>query len=421
MPGSFSLIHTFPPELLTQIFQITEISTVATYANAVILSHVCRQWRAAAIQDSALWLRIGVRSRDVQHLAFLSCLLQRSKGRTISIGLDFWDLRRPTDPTVFCELLRVVRPHLGRTCHLFIHAQWQLWQMIIREFGYQTYENLSLLDLELVVPPPPRNTRAIPYGIPDDAAAGDLIAARPAPLPSFVFPFPSHHPLLNRLRVSGITIGNIPLPRLELLRLGGRAAPYILDSQGRLNRWILDSATNLYCEDLRIPAMPFYEPPTVAARVSPITHLILSRLSASPRSIPGADGLLEYDCRPFFDALYTPRVRCLEIDRWDLRGRAWDDFLEWLPEDLRYPNVVDLRITGMHFDGMDYDDVAFFLASFPRMRHLRLESCFPGTWEAALEVLEMDSTLCPRLSSIRLSDSLMVLRNDPLPFRFIEE
>jgi hypothetical protein len=77
---------------------------------------------------------------------------------------------------------------------------------------------------------------------------------------------------------------------------------------------------------------------------------------------------------------------------------------------------VDLRITGMHFEDMDYADVAFFLGSFPRIRHLRIQDCWPGTWEAALEVLQMDETLCAGAKSIRLGDDLVILRNDPLPF-----
>lgn len=161
-----------------------------------------------------------------------------------------------------------------------------------------------------------------------------------------------------------------------------------------------------------------YVPQDVENRqISTITHLILSGLRATPRAVPDADGIPEHSCMPFFDSLYTAQVRCLQIDRWDLLGRVWTDFVLWLPEDLRFPYVVDLRITGMHFADMeDHLEVAFFLGSFPRLRHLRLEDCWAGTWERALDALQMDETLCQGLQKIRLSDTLVVLRNDPLPF-----
>ncbi|KAJ7115354.1 hypothetical protein C8R44DRAFT_794523 [Mycena epipterygia] len=277
------------------------------------------------------------------------------------------------------------------------------------------YQSLSLLDLELVVPPP-RPARGRSSRTP--ALATDPIPVRPAPFPPVFFPIPRNHYLIDRVRLSGIAVGNIPLPNLALLRISGNDTPNLVAADGRLSPWLLNGARNLYFEDMPVPPMLSYRPqPTPDRTISVVTHLILSQLRASPRSVPGADGLLEHSCCSFFDALYTPRVRSLEIDRWDLAGRSWADFLLWLPVDLRYPQVVDLRIRGMHFDGMDYEEVAFFLGSFPRMRHLRLEDCRPGTWEAALEALELDATLCPKVKHIRLGPSLVVLRNDPLPFR----
>ncbi|KAJ7016912.1 hypothetical protein C8F04DRAFT_1158903 [Mycena alexandri] len=71
MPPS---IQTFPLEILSQIFTVTQISLTAPYADAVILSQVCHHWREASIGDSGLWLDIGVRSRDVHHLALVADL-----------------------------------------------------------------------------------------------------------------------------------------------------------------------------------------------------------------------------------------------------------------------------------------------------------------------------------------------------------
>jgi hypothetical protein len=422
-----SHIRSFPPEILSKIFLDTRISIDASCADAVVLSQVCHRWRGAAIGESALWLCVPVRTRDIHHRLILSHLLLRSKGRTICLGLDFWDLEKSKSggSKEFWKLLLLIRPHLARASRLFIHAQWHTWQTIISAYGYQMYPRLTLLDLELVTPPSrPIKSRHIHtddlmYGASAFAIdATGLVAVRPAPPPPVVFPVPHHHPLLGKIRLSGVTIGNTPLPNLELIRVSGNHTPNLVGADGRLNRWLLDSADSLYFEEMPIPPMLSYVPQAIATRpISRVTHLILSRLTASPRAVPGADGLLEHDCAPFFDALYTPDVTCLQIDRWNPRGRAWTDFVAWLPIDLRFPRVVDLRITGMDFDGMDYEDVTFFLESFPRMRQLRLEACSPGTWEIAMHALELDATLCPRLKSIRVSDKLRLLRDDPLPFR----
>jgi hypothetical protein len=118
-----NVLQTFPPEVLSEIFAVTEIFPQAPYTSALALSHVCRQWRKAALGDSALWLEIGVCNRDVHHIPVVSDLLRRSKGRKISIGMDFGDLHRPENPSIFGRLLRLVRAHLWRACHMFIYAQ----------------------------------------------------------------------------------------------------------------------------------------------------------------------------------------------------------------------------------------------------------------------------------------------------------
>lgn len=410
-----SLLQTFPYEVLSEIFAATETAQQAPHPGTVVLSHVCHQWREAAVGDSALWLEIGVCHRDAHHLDVVTQLLQRSRGRKISLGINLGDRERPEK---FRQLLFLLRKHLPRTCHLFIYAQWQTWQMITVAFDKQTYPSLSLLDVELITTPArplrARGRRAVGSRNPIPA-----IPHRPAPLPPVVFSIPQGHPLLDRVRLNGVSVANASLPKLMLLRVGGNAnpGPSLVGPDSRMNRWLLDGPKSLYFEDVQIPPMPAYIPQAAAEREpSTITHLLLSGLRATPRTDPGEDGRFEHSCMPFFDSLHTPRVRCLEIDGWDLGGRSWADFLAWLPEDIRWPCVVDLRITGMHFKEMDYVDVAFFLGSFPRMRHLSLQDCFPGTWEVALEALQMDETLCLGLKSIRIGDGLAILRNDPLPF-----
>ncbi|KAJ7128800.1 hypothetical protein C8R43DRAFT_1240221 [Mycena crocata] len=415
-----SLIHTFPTEILTQIFKTADRFSDEPNVITVVLSHVCRRWRAVAVFDSSMWLWIGVRSRDMRHTGFLNRLFQRSKKREINIQLNFWDMYSAVDPGLFWHLLHTVRDNLHRTRSLFIYAQWPVWRMIIAAFRNQAYASLGLLDIELVVPPVVRGRSQMARFATSTADTLDSnpIAIRSAPPPPIVFHLPRQHPLLERLRLSGISVGNIPLPSLALLRISGDHNPHLIGADGRLSRWLLQSAENLSFEDMAVPPMPLYVPEEISKRaISPVKHLLLSGLTSTRNSGPGHDRELEHNSAPFFDALFTPRARCLEIERWDLTSRVWTDFLTWLPDNIRFPWVSDLRITGMHFPDMDYVDVAFFLGSFPYVRHLRLEDCLPGTWEAALTALEMSSSLCPRLKSIRLSDDLVVLRNDPLPFR----
>ncbi|KAJ6505373.1 hypothetical protein C8R45DRAFT_1209144 [Mycena sanguinolenta] len=410
------VLRTFPPEILSQIFaEATKYPTTPSI-DAVRLSQVCHPWRQAAIGDSSLWLEIGINTRDVHHIFVITQLFQRSLQRTISVGMNFDE--HPTsleDGRLFRRLMILVSSHVCRARHLFIYAQLETWKIIAPAMVRQRFPNLSLLDLELIVPP-------IPGPLPASTevrsfANGWPVAHRP-PLPTpVVFPIPFNHPSLDRLRVKGISLSNTVFPNLELVRIGGNATRNLVGADGGLSRWLLQGPVSLYFEDLQIPPMHDYvEKPMDEREDSTITHLILGGLSATPRQRPDVEGSFEHDCWAFFDSLYTPLVRCLQIDGWDLNGRSWPDFLDWLPGDIRFPRLVDLRIFGMHLEGMEYRDVADFLGSFPRMRHLRLQSCLPGTWEIALEVLQMDATLCPKLKSIRLHDDLAILRNDPLPF-----
>lgn len=431
--GSASPIGTLPPEILSAIFGLTEIFPPAkAYATPVLLSHVCRPWRAAALDDSSLWLDVCVRSKDTKHMSFLLSLLERSKGRPITIGMNFSDLQwKPAlNESLLYRLLKIVIEHIPRTRRLYIRAQPRLWSWIVVAFATQKYDTLTVLDLEAVLPAPhrfaKRRTDAISWDDTSASIAGDLIV-NPHPAPTattpLVFPFPKNHRHLRRLRLIGISIGTIPLPPLEYIRLGGNTPLHIIVGEdGRLTRRLLNSAPALTLEDMPIPDMPSYVPLPIASRVpvSPVRTLSLRRLRASVRYTPDVDGLYENDCRPFFDALYTPRARCLLIERWDLRGRAWADFLDWLPEELRFPEVSDLRIFGMHFNGMDYEELAFFLDAFPSLRHLRIEDCLPGTWEAAVETLEMFPDVCPRLRAVRLNDTWVIRRGDPFPFRGAE-
>ncbi|KAJ7234045.1 hypothetical protein B0H12DRAFT_1239188 [Mycena haematopus] len=415
MPG---LIQSFPPEILSEIFAVAQMSPQDSSVGAVLLSQVCHQWRQAAIGDSALWLEIVVGVADLHHVPVITELLLRSKERQISIGINIEDHpERKGDIKKLRRLLVLISSHVWRACQLFVYAPWQTWQIITKAFANEEFPNLSMLNVELVpsrvVRPGPRLIQPSPHGI-----LGPILHLPPPHQPTITFPFPRTHRVLEKVRTKDISLPDCLLPNLEVARISGNATPNLLGRDGRLNRWFLDGPKSLYFEEWQVPPMGAYRAQPIKDReTSTTTHLVLSRLSATPRLVPGNDGLFEWSCIPFFDSLYTPGIRCLHIDRWNLKGRSWNDFLWWLlHRDIRFPDVVDLRITGMHFWTMDYALVAFFLGSFPRMRFLRFRNCLPGTWEVALEVLQLDATLCPHVRGILLNDSLALLRDDPLPF-----
>lgn len=66
-------IQQLPVELLCSVFQSLDL------AHRVRATHVCRAWRAAGLQDRALWADISVGNRNVaQFVAMSSVLLSRS-------------------------------------------------------------------------------------------------------------------------------------------------------------------------------------------------------------------------------------------------------------------------------------------------------------------------------------------------------
>ncbi|KAJ7609485.1 hypothetical protein FB45DRAFT_876575 [Roridomyces roridus] len=375
-----------PPEILTAIFALAKRS-------ALTFSHVSRQWRDAATNDSSLWLKT---------------LLARSKGRAISLTLDFSDLpvlQSALHEFQFYRLLNAVIPHIPRTRELHIHAQSRLWSWIVVALATAKYESLEVLDLETIIP--------TSIMIKKRRANGQTVDATQPAIPS-VFPFPKNHPRLKDLRLIGTSIGTIPIPRLNHLRVGGRSAPVVVDVDGKLNPRLFDHASYLSFEDMCIPAMAFPpDPPSdddddddkdkakakakkAPVPVPPLRNLTLRGLSASRHwnhNIHQIDA--EYDCQPFFESLsrHTSNLRFLHIDSWDLTGRAWCDFLNWMPVKRVFINVTELRITGMHLAGRAYADVAYILDAFPRVKHLRLENCRPGTVQKVMEVLDVDWTV----------------------------
>ncbi|KAJ7104817.1 hypothetical protein C8R44DRAFT_746087 [Mycena epipterygia] len=381
---AMSFIHTFPSEVLNEIFKWTMPSTLLP----ITVTHVCRRWREAALGNSDLWRNIVVATRDTRHMPLVSEFLERSKQRTIRLAFEFSELPAVLDRDARWSLLKIVRKHLRRCYSLSITTEWDAWVAMIVIFHEETYENLVALELRMVVP------SVIP----------SLYAH--LTLPPFPLPLPAHHPL-KYISLNGMSVEDNRLPHLRGIR--------IIKEAPRLQFWLAHSAERLCLEDFRIPTTFPPALPTNTTHCSPIIHLVLARLSAT-RLAP--HGNREHSCVPFFRGLDTPHLRVLEIIDWDVRGRAWGDFIAALPSTMdKYPVLTGLRICGMHFVGLSYREMHFFLASFPALERLRLQDCFAGTWETALEVLEVDETLCPGLTQIGLDAGLVLIRDDPLPLR----
>ncbi|KAJ7193459.1 hypothetical protein GGX14DRAFT_577247 [Mycena pura] len=413
-------LQIFPVELLAQIFRAAKIRDgTNSYADIIALSRVCRRWRAAALAYAEFWARIRVRSgdSDAQRIDLLKDVLRRSRGSELHLTLDFGDISSARDNTDIYEcaplrrLVHLVRPHLARTWHLTVYAQWRMWQLIASAFRMERYEALQSLNAEVVDPPHSKfsgsQLRSPEFPIP----------TRVAPTPPIVLVIPAHHPTLNQLRLAGVTIGRAPLEKPLFLRVcaNGRQVPEFVERDGQINRWFLDAPTVLSIEDLQIPAMRAYTPQAVSERPrGSVLHLNLRGLRAARDVQDGAS--IEHPCASFFDALYTPRARSLVLDRWAPASRAWADFLAWISEDgeVRFSAVADVCIVGMPFYERIVFDIAWFLDAFPALRRLQLQDC--EEWERVLDALELDSRLCRRVTRIYLDETAYVPRNDPLPF-----
>ncbi|KAJ6552146.1 hypothetical protein B0H10DRAFT_2126155 [Mycena sp. CBHHK59/15] len=416
------IINTFPPEMLTVVFE------VATFDTVIAASHVCRQWRAVAINNKDLWHTLGINRHSIKHTETLSMLFKRSKQRSMCLGFDL--MMPPTDFGEFRHMLQTaVTPHLWRCSRLFIYARRETWVAILGAFAGQKFPSLQVLDIAdhtplppfipapQINPPPPMNHPAI---LPPGAQVMGLnpvAHATPVPLRELLFPLPPNHPV-RIVELSGISLGAIPLPELDALNIK-KNLPSIVDRDGRMNRWLMDYATEVSIKDLCIPPMHYPQNNSIfGGHFSNTQFLTLRQLRATPRAIPDEDGWLEYDCRPFFcSVLTTPYLRYLEIDRLDIIGRAWDDFLDALPQaQNKYPCLEELVLCEAHFTGMSYVEMAAFFGCLPVLWGLELYDSFQGAWEMVMETLELDPELCPCLKEVRVNDEVLV-RFDPLPFR----
>ncbi|KAJ6630604.1 hypothetical protein B0H10DRAFT_2427710 [Mycena sp. CBHHK59/15] len=377
-----SLIHTFPSEILGEIFLASHFKEV------ISASHVSRQWRQAAIGTSELWLSVGIHDRNVKHSDVLVTLLQRSQRRKICLQLHL--MSPPVDRRQLQDFMVLVKPHLCRCHTLTVYAPRSRWErLLLPAFDLETWPSLRHLEIASILPAP---ATSVPHN----------------PIDQPVFPLPGHHPL-QILALRGIDVGEVPLPHMTTIRVTGRPRRLVGDD-GCLNRWFIDGPLAVALEGVAIPDMQFQDEDTPAYGGS-VQHLTLSKLIAAVD-----EHGLQTDCTPFFDALQTPHVRTLHLEAF--YGRVWDDFLFSLnTAKPKYPEVARLRLLRFDFQGLPYAGVLFFLYSFPALTCVVLAGCNTGTWESLIHVLMLHPphTLCPSLDHIHV-DGVLLNRVEPLPF-----
>lgn len=413
-------VHSLPTETLGEIFASLPFWAV------IYVSHVCHRWRDTAKQHYRLWGTLSLTTSATQHQEVLKDLLARSKNCSMHLKLVFY--APPTDYSEFRRLLtEVLRPHLSRCAKLCIQAHPAGWQTILQGFEGEEYPRLQELEITdwrtwmevsvgltqhvfapalAVLPPPPA---AMPAGVPPN-----WVLAFVPPTSHFVFPLPLDH-MVERITVHGMSVADTYFTNLRQLTLDSEF-PSMVTSDGKLNSWLLNAAPILCIQHIDVPSIDFLQDDKLHPS-SPIVAMVLSDLIATPRVIPHDLGNDEYDCYGFFYALHTPLIRCLIIDRWDLAGRLWYDFIGALPIDRpKFPCLTNLGLNGMHLDGFTYRELVLFLRSMPIVHEIVFCQCWPGTGEVLMEVLELDPSLCLNLRRI-LVDGALIRRNDPLPFR----
>ncbi|KAJ6562349.1 hypothetical protein B0H19DRAFT_1259932 [Mycena capillaripes] len=399
-----TLIQSFPPEILSEIFEELD------FYSATFAALVCRQWHIAATGDSALWLTFGINNSDIERPDVIREIFQRSKGRPISLSLRFPATETPINYEALFTLLRkVVRKHVHRCVRLFVYAHQEAWRVIVRALPKKaTFPWLLVLHLQN-----------------DDAVARWQIPRRgvPSPVPpaDLVFPLPDGHQLWD-IELQGVCLGDPQLPNLACLKINHDLADIVLDD-GSLNPWLWAHASELLFQRMCVPALDYPRDTDIEEAPPALQHLVLCELCATPLDAMDVDedGEYEYDCGPFFCALNTTRVRSLYIDTLDLDGRIWDDFILALSaaNSPKFPLATELKLRQMDFVGMHYEHIALFLWAFPALERFLIIDCFHengGTWQDVIETLEMYPALCVGLRELEVDDGI-ILRDDPMPFR----
>ncbi|KAJ7468273.1 hypothetical protein B0H11DRAFT_2046097 [Mycena galericulata] len=392
LPLILPRIQTFPPEMILEFLELLDP------AEAVRAATACRQWHRAAIRNPAFWLSVRINETDIEDPDVLQRVLYRSRGRPISLHLDFPSRNTAgVSINLFNLLCNVVRGHLDRCILLEVHTHQKAWFWTRFACAGQTFPLLRTVFLHN-------------NDIPACWEAEDPLSVPPTDV---FFPLPRGHQLAHAT-LQGVSLGyTTPFPNLHSLIISHHFPDLVVD--GRLNPCLFASATVLSFAGMCVPAMPRTVGTPAPPPDSPVQALVLRNLQAMPSDIVNANlADSECDCGPFFAALPTSRLRYLIIDSWDLSGRIWDDFIAALPiASAKFPRVEELVLSSMDFQWMPYATVAFFFAAFPALQRLVLHDCL---WEEIIETLEMWPALCPRLPQLTV-DNRVILRADELPFR----
>ncbi|KAJ7685348.1 hypothetical protein DFH06DRAFT_1118833 [Mycena polygramma] len=232
----------------------------------------------------------------------------------------------------------------------------------------------------------------------------------PYPDPNeLTFVLPQNH-RLEELSIHGINVGDIALPHMRALRVGGQLQG-LVSPDGQINRWLLHGPQTLELCNLPIPPM-YFQTDERGGGASSVLHLKLARIYASTT----ADGIQD-DCAPFFDALQTPRIQTLELE--SFYGRAWEDFLFALNTPaLKYPLLTALVLKSFDFQNLSYVGVGFFLRSFPGLESIVLAGCPLSTWEMVLHVLILHPELCASVDAVEVN-GVLLNRRELLPFAMV--
>ncbi|KAJ6534564.1 hypothetical protein B0H10DRAFT_2145698 [Mycena sp. CBHHK59/15] len=331
----------FPPEILQDIFKY------ASFHGAIDISQVCHRCAPVAAGTQELWL------------------LRAFQAEIISLKLDFKE-PQPREEEFFWMLVEVVKPHMTR-CYRCALPQ-------ISSSGVRSSWRSGA-----------RNSGSCAWWDADNAA--------PLSVAHIIFPLPRSG--VQCLRLQGVALGDARHPRLKRLRIDRRFPPSLAPDR-QLDRWMLDTPTELILENFCIPHVVS---PSTEEPASRIERLVLRQLIAPLLDAPDEDGNTEHNCAPFFEWLLPKNVRYLEIDYLD-------------------PSAASGRTSSSRCKrtrGRTH--------SFPALERMELVDCYEGTWENMMEMLELYPETCPALRSLLVDEDedgdgpTVVLRDDPLPFR----
>ncbi|KAJ7616267.1 hypothetical protein DFH06DRAFT_1145542 [Mycena polygramma] len=390
-------IQSFPPELLSATFEKLD------FRSATLAALTCRWWHAVAVAHTELWLTLEIDNRDIGRQDVVGRILERSRGRPVSLSLRF---PATPDPIKYLmRLLKVVGGHLCHCWHLSVHADVRAWQAVLRVFAAgQTFPLLEALYLR------------------HDDVVAQWETYSDEPPADLRFPLPDEHKLFD-VQLQGVALGEsdfVKMPNLDRLHLKHDYVDIMIDD-GILNPWLCRHTRVLIFEGMCVPTLG--DPPsadTEDSEAAPpaLEHLELRELCAPPHTRV-ANGFTEWECVPFFRALDTSRLISLVIDTLDLEGGIWNDFIAALTGSPKFPCVTRLTLRQMNFMGMGYVHVALFLSAFPVLEEMHIFDCLQeddSTWPDVIYALEIRPALCVGLRELDV-DGWTIFRDDPMPFR----